>query len=205
LTKDAADQQKSIEKFAQADEIADSKDKGFAVYMHGAAYETLAATARTLGRSRAEQIELIKTGIRVNLEGQQKYPDYNYSISIDALFGKFKFVTGGVAVNEYLDEWLSYVKTQPIEKQGISSDALAAAFFDAGRDFEGALWAGRWIEYQKKLIEHPNLKPYKQPILDDACAPQGSMHLNFNSLRVRNPKLLKNLQEKYCDTLVPVK
>ena len=205
LEKNEIDQKLASEKFKLSDEVANVKDKGFGVYQHGGAYETMAGIARTIGLSREAQIEILKNGIQVNLIGQKKYPNYSYGVSLDALFGKFQFVTGGVSVQEYIDEWISFIKTKSKADQGISGSSIAGALFTIGRDEEAIEWADIYIQYLKKLLSSPNLNAVKNSQIDQACDALGGFNFEFRALATRNPILLDTLNKKLCSALSELK
>lgn len=205
LEKNQIDQNLAAEKYQLLDEISNTKDKGFGVYMHGATYETLASIARSLELPREEQIDLIKKGIQINLMGQKKYPNYSYGVSLDALFGKFQFFTGGVSVYEYIEEWISFVKTKPLVDQGISGSSIAGALFTIGRDEEAIEWADIYIQYFKKLLSSPNLNAVRKSQIDQACDALGGFNFEFRALATRNPILLDTLNKKLCSALSELK
>jgi hypothetical protein len=203
IEKNQTDQKLASEKFELSDELADSKEKGHGVYMHGAAYETLASIANTMRRPREEQIALIKKGIQVNMHGQKKYPSYSYGVSLDALYGKFQFVTGGVSAEEYVDEWIAFVKTKSVTDQGFSGESIAGALFSIQRDAEAIEWTDRYIDYRKKLLSSPNLAAFRQTNIVEACSPSmlGGFNFSFRSLATRAPRLLETLNKKLCSAL----
>ncbi len=148
LQGDPADRDRAHRLYAAIDEAeTDAKDRGRAAYHLGAEYEELAGHARDLGRGRDEQIALILTGIQINKAGRAKYPDYDSSVGLNALYAQLQFVSGGSALPAHLDDWAGYMATQPADVQGRSGEALADALFLQGRDEEALSWMRRYAAH----------------------------------------------------------
>lgn len=148
LRGDDADRQRAHEVFAESDRRAsDPKFQGSSAYFLGATYEGLASAARRMGLGRAREIELLRAGIAANKAGRARYPQYDSSVGLGALYGKFAFISGGSAMPEVLDSWIADVRGLPAETQAKEGASLADALFEQGRDEEAVDWLARYARH----------------------------------------------------------
>jgi hypothetical protein len=166
---------------------------------HSTAYAALSHYARALKRPREEQIAIIKKGIQVHLTRENKYPKCNFVDSIDELYLNFDFIPGGVSAKEYVDEWLAYLKTKPIENQVMSSRRIAGALASIDRHAEAIDWVDKYIEFAKELVKNSTGdKLLFESIVETSCSSDGNFSNNLNIFSKNNQRFLAKLDNKIC-------
>lgn len=200
LERNDSDALRATQSFEDAISLsADEDDKGSVVYQHAARYELLAELAAQKGYSREAQIDLLKQGIEISKLGQSKYPAYDFSIGLNALFGKFEFVTGGSATGEFIDDWIQSVSQRPKDKGQGSGASIADALFELTRDAEARNWVDKYIDWQASTVKMTD-KKFRKMYVTNAC--EFGFHTSgFRTYRERNPVGLQELNTKYCQAL----
>jgi len=122
------------------------KDRGMGAYFLGAEYEQLAMAAQKLGRPREAQVALLRQGLAVHQAGYARYRDgFDSTVGLNALYGKFQFVTGGSMLAEVMDEWLAALRDRSPQAQARSGTSVAGPLFLLGRDDEAVVWLKRYL------------------------------------------------------------
>jgi hypothetical protein len=199
------DQTLADKKLELLTKIDDEKCNSYGKNPHSVAYAQIADFAIAIGRPRDEQIAIIKKGIQLHLTRQNKYSKCNFAYSLDELYSKFDFVTGGVSAKTYVDEWIAYVKTKPNADQGISGRSIARALASIDRNAEAIEWVDKYIEYEKEILKNSTNDLLKKAIVEDACSSAKKFSADSNTLSKNNPHLLAALDKKICLVLSEIK
>lgn len=205
LKRNQTDQTLADKKLELLTKIDDEKCNSYDKNQHSTAYAELADIAIAIKRPRDEQIGIIKKGIQLHLTRQNKYPKCNFAYSLDELYSKFDFVTGGVSAKTYVDEWIAYVKTKPNADQGISGRSIARALASIDRNAEAIEWVDKYIEQKKEFLKNSSSDLLKKAIVENACNSVKEFSNDLNALSKNNSHLLATLDKKICLTLSEIK
>jgi hypothetical protein len=200
VKKDSTDLQLASQSFEDAEKLQfDPKRQGSSLYQHAAAYEFLAEIAKSKGRPREEQIELIQRGIAISKSAQLTYPNYHYAIGLDALYGQFAFVSERSASGDFIDEWIAFVSERPEDKGYASAASIANELFALGRDAEANAWIEKYYVWRASKVK--NMEAIiRLRVINDACTFGFHSH-GFSAYGERNPSGLQALNKKYCEVL----
>ncbi|MES2974164.1 MAG: hypothetical protein V4757_11185 [Pseudomonadota bacterium] len=134
------------EKFSKVDDQHTTAEKGRGVYSFGARFGLLANWAADMKRPREEQILLILTGINVTKSGLKQYP-YDSTTGVSTLYRQLHHVSGGSALSEYLDEWITFIEAQSEKAQNESARMLSSSLFMHQRDRDAIKWFNRYAHH----------------------------------------------------------
>ena len=200
LDRNHSDALQAAQSFEEAISLgADGNEKGGVVDHYAAQYKLLAELAGKKSYSRQAQVDLLKKGREISKQGQSKYPSHDFSGGIDSLYGTYKFVSGGSAIGEVIEEWIQYVSQRPKDKGKESGESIADALFELKRDAEARSWVDKYIDWQASTVKKTE-KKLRTMYVRNACE-FGFYTGGFLAYGERNPSGLQELNAKYCQAL----